>query len=102
MHMVNHHALHYVQELRGQVLGGGSEGCFVLAAVDGRGHRPEAARAPAVGVRGRAADHEGQLLPAVHAGRRGDRPGATHQRVRPDAAATHRRRAGPADEDGGW
>jgi hypothetical protein len=41
---------------------------------------------------------EGQLLPAVHAGRRGDRPGATHRRVRPDTSATRRRRAGPADE----
>jgi hypothetical protein len=59
----------------------------VLAAVDGHGHQPEAAEAPAGGVRGHATDHE-VLGMTLH--------------VRPDATATHQRRARPADEDVGW
>jgi hypothetical protein len=49
----------------------------VLAAVDGHGHQPEAAEAPAGGVRGHATDHEGHPLHAVHSGQRGARHDAT-------------------------
>jgi hypothetical protein len=88
-----------VQGFRRRVLGRDGEGGGVPAPVHGGGPG-RGAGAPDGGVPGTAAEHEGDLLPAMQAGRRRARPVAAHGRHRPQAAAPRQRRAGPADQEG--